>query len=305
MKATNTEPVWDWYQATVEAHPRQLELELVQLLEVEHTNVTRGMHSYAHGLELVRGGDVVARMLYGGQNPHPNVWATGEDAQRFAVALRELHPAHRVTRCDSAYDFRGAGSWAELYGLVLELATRKGLKINTQGDWLRENSDQGRTLYVGSFKSPVMLRLYEKGKQLRSSGVVAPRHSPLDWVRLEVQVRPHKSKKAAAAAMSSRDVWGLSSWTHELHELVLGGELERVQMHEWRAPDDARAWRALLSQYGKLLERKALELGEDGAPNWPMLGVLLDEALSAPLEDHAAQFDVRAAAARLRASRGL
>jgi hypothetical protein len=246
MSKSNTlEPVFDWYQATIPAHPRAIEVALMDALGVEHTNDTKGLRNYAYGMEFVRGGDVVARMMYGGANGNPNVWASGEDAQAFASVIRDLWPEHRVTRADSAYDFRGPGSWERLYDAAVSIADRKGLTLNTYGDWLRPDAPEGRTLYIGSRKSPVLVRLYEKGKQLRASGVVAPRNSPLDWVRLEIQVRPAKDRKSIAAGMSARDFWGFSAWTAELHAEVANGDVERVSMHDWRAPDDARAWCSL------------------------------------------------------------
>lgn len=309
LRQLEASPVFDWYQATVPMHHRELEAQLIAALGVEHTNQVKGAHAYAHGLEFVRAGDVVARMLYGGTNGDPNVTGSGEDAQQLAEALRDLVPEHRVTRVDSAYDFRGPDSFAVLFDIVKTYADGKRLTLDTRGDWTRPEAPDGRTLYVGSPSSPIRVRLYEKGKQLRKTGLLPDDKCPLDWVRVELQLRPpSRDRKEAVAAMSPAEVWSFG-WAAGLHELLELGGLQPASMHDWRAPDDARAWKALLSQYGKLLTKKAFDLGELNAAgelvaNWPRLGLLLEEALSAAGEEGAPAFDVRAAGQRLARSRG-
>ncbi|MEX5543951.1 replication initiation factor domain-containing protein, partial [Pseudomonas poae] len=58
------------------------------------------------------------------------------------------------------------------------------------------DSDDGRTLYLGSQTSAVSMRIYEKGKQLDCGN---------DWVRAELQVRPQKDQKTLIAYLDSTE----------------------------------------------------------------------------------------------------
>lgn len=251
---------FDWYQATILDNSVALSpLETVnsrvasELGSVD-LEVNGGRWGYAS--EAVwRGadGEVVARMMYGGNQPWPNAWASGSASPAFADLLRASWN-HRVSRVDSAIDWDGEGAWDRLCAIALELADERRLAVSQAGDWHR--CEAGRTLYVGSRSSRVYMRLYEKGIQLGGSP---------NWVRAELQVRPMRDTRYRVAGMSAEDVWGLSVWSVEMLRRLTGAEVERVVMKTGGAGDDARALETIKHQYGGVLGRLRARLGSDEA----------------------------------------
>lgn len=267
-------PQFDWYAATLDYDPEVL---AEWLAEVYLGTVARGrgQHGYRAGLDVKRDASSVARIWYGGNGGGTHVEASGDDAPVLARFLQEhLATAYRITRVDSAYDFIDGEPWAELFDACMQVADwlpsgeprARKLSVRTVGDWLRveEGHPDGRTLYIGSPSSPYMVRLYEKGKQLRKAFPdQADKFNP-GWVRLELQLRPQKSARRDVAAMSPREVWGAGAWSRDLHALALGIAVDKFGMQEKSPPDDDRAWHYLVKQYGPLLRRRADALGWDG-----------------------------------------
>lgn len=250
---------FDWYAATVRDDPDTVLATLSRELDGEVV-AGRALHGYESGWDVRSGGSVVARMLAGGRNGAPNTWASGDDTDAFVRVIRDSWPEqHRVTRMDASEDFDGPGTWEALYGSCIDLADERGLKISQAGDWHRPVD--GRTLYVGSRKSPVMARLYEKGKQLRGLALDGGLDISDDLVRLEVQVRPDGPARDRAAHGSPEDAYGYADWSRELAGLVLGLDVERVHIRERRESDDARALEWLVRQYGVHLERLSESVG--------------------------------------------
>lgn len=283
--------VFDWYAATLGAPVGAIEHQLNRYLGTD-SKLARGLHGYPAGLDFTREGETVAKMIFGGDRS-PHVWATGSDARDLARILRWIWPKHNVTRCDVAYDFMEGTPWAALYGACLTVADllengtprQRKLKLNMAGDWARaeEGYPGGRTLYVGSFKSPVMVRLYEKGKQMRALYPDQLEKYPEGWVRLEVQVRPEGPARRDVAQLEPDAIWGVARWTRQLWQLLHGGDLAPVLMAQHRPPDDARAWHFMVRQYGPLLRRKIDSLGHLDGPArleaWAELGRDLGRAL--------------------------
>jgi len=263
---------FDWYAATIDDDPTHVVESLAGWLGATW-RYAKGMHGYTAGAELHRDGNLVARVIYGGnEDAAPHAWASGEDAAPFAAAVRALWPEHRVSRVDVAYDFREGEPWDVLYTAAVDVADHledgtmraKRIKLATIGDWLRadEGYPDGRTLYIGSMKSPVMARLYEKGKQMRKLLPDQADKFPPGWVRLELQVRPKKQARYDLAKLSPLAIWGTSKWARQLHARVMGQELAAVPVEQRQAADDDRAWYYLLKQYGPLL-RRMVDLEEE------------------------------------------
>lgn len=265
---------FDWYAATIQDRPQTVVETLQDAFRAEVVP-TRGLHGYTQGFDLKGPAGTVARVLAGGINENPHAWASGEDTEPFVEVVRSRwKDQHTVTRMDAAEDFQAEGAWDQLNALCLAMADEQGLKVSQAGDYHR-NRD-GRTLYVGSRKSPVYIRLYEKGKQLRAKiegefgGVI-----PADWVRLEAQVRPQKDSKKAAAYVTPEQAWGFSAWTSELAMRSMRLDVPRVQMHVWREADDERAFRFMVKQYGHMLERLREDLG-----GWDCVGKQIGDAIA-------------------------
>jgi hypothetical protein len=269
---------FDWYSATIDDSPADVERSLALALDAGAIASTP-MHGYEHARDFRDGdGHLVAKLLYGGHEK-PHALATGSDAQRFAEVVRALWPrthapggsgGHYVTRFDSAIDYRDGAAWDGLYAACIALAERKNLRLGTAGDWITPDSEHGRTLYVGSATSDVQVRLYEKGKQLRESlaDPLEAAATPRDWVRLEVRVRPQRDARHRAATSSPVDGWGFAVWTRALLADVAGLDVEPTSMQEHRETDDERAFVHMVRQYGKMLARRASLVG-----GWDALGL--------------------------------
>jgi hypothetical protein len=263
----------DWYAATIESPPRDVLEALAASLrgEVRHC---RGMHGYERGATIEAAAGVAARVFYGGVNPNPHAFASGEYAEPFRAVVRSCWPrSHAVSRFDSAEDFEGPGAWDELSGLCLGLADSRRLKVHHTGDFHREQD--GRTLYLGSRKSAVFVRLYEKGKQLRAQVTHGQAAISPDWCRLEAVVRPHGEARKLAALAEPAEMWGYGSWTAELVRRAANVDVPRVAMQVYREADDERAFAFLCRQYGPLLSRLQSDLGD-----WACVGKQIGETIA-------------------------
>lgn len=127
-----------------------------------------------------------------------NLQFTGSDSTRGAEIARKLFPGHSVTRVDVAIDACFSASSSGLTtGVVLagcvDIAVAHRLSTTMLGDWSGRD-ESGRTLYIGSAKSALRGRVYEKGRQ--------PGTFPADpdWLRFELVYRPkgHTLRKAAS-----------------------------------------------------------------------------------------------------------
>ena len=256
---------YDYYAATVRDDPDSLLAGLGHDLGAQVIEGTP-RHGYERGYDLKADGSVVARVLAGGRNGAPHVWASGDDTGALVAAVRGRWPnLHRVSRMDAAEDFDGPGTWDRLYAACLSLADERHLKIDQAGDWHR--GEAGRTFYVGGRKSAVFARLYEKGKQLRGLALDGgPDISP-ELVRLEVQVRPEGQARARAAYGPPEEAYGYADWTRELARRVFALDVDRVHIKERRESDEERALEWLVRQYGEHLERLA-----DRAGGWAAVG---------------------------------
>lgn len=276
---------FDWYAATVYQDEADVVDSVASALRCD-VKPGRPLHGYERGLDLVDLDDerhVKARVLAGGRNGNPHVFASGEDAQPVADLLRAGWPdRHHVTRVDSALDYDEPAAFDKLSALCLAVADKRRLSLDQKGDWQRENSPAGRTLYVGSFKSPSLVRCYEKGKQMKG---LAPSQAASDaisgdWVRLELQLRPQRAAKLTAAGASPLDVWGYGRWTRELLAEVDGYLADRVDMTPARESDDARAFRFMVKQYGAVLDRIR------GERQWSEVGEWIGAALMLQRSDN-------------------
>lgn len=269
---------FDWYQATVTAQVQDLRSSLGELAEDGWERLSRVPHGYGFGDVLNDADGALLRLWWGGTHDQPHVVASGESAQRVAEHLREYFPAHRVTRADVCQDYAEPGAYDRLQELALGVARERGIKVGTAGDHLL--TLKGRTLYVGSPASHARLRVYDKAEELRAkfAGQYAKLEAiPDQLARFEVQVRPQTVEaKAAASKAEPVALIGSAAWLRELWRQVEGAELEPFQAGAaWRASDDARAYAAMLPQYGAMLRRLRADLG-----SWDCVGLQIGHDLA-------------------------
>ena len=245
---------FDWYRATVPAHPELLLDALLRLADGQPTlEEGRGRFNYLRSATVAVGGDRVATMLHGGSNGHPNVEASGERAPALAELLRSMGP-HRVTRCDVAIDLYGPDVFEQMEQLAHSVATDAGIQLRKIATPLDRTA--GETIYLGSRKSSLFGRIYEKGKADRAVYGDVGADALQSWVRCELEVKPEKDMKAVAATMSPEAFWGCSEWTARLATEAFAMSPEPIPFHPRRTASDDRAFAFMCAQYRNLLRRR-------------------------------------------------
>lgn len=246
------EPAFDWYQATIEEDPDTVTAHLQTILrcgaKLEPASLRYG---WSHQAELRRDDRRVALVLGGGQ-PGAHVIASGGGSQAVAEVIRQLWPAHHVSRADVAFDFLGGPpAWDLAASYLRQLVFRKGLKQRMEHD--PDRAELGRTLYVGSTTSETRSRLYEKGlKDYRDTPVLCQLN------RWEVQVRPqHKDRKSIAARLEPRSLACFSTWSSTVVAELFGDEVVTLPPRAERRGDDERALITMFNQYKNVLGRAA------------------------------------------------
>lgn len=251
---------FDWYQATVDASRDEVVGALLRHVgAAAHVQPYKGpTYGYESAYDVACGPQVYATVFYGGasQGSGVHVQASGPNALWFSRMCRDRWP-HEVTRVDAAEDYDDPDAFDGLYRVCTQLAGERQLGTFNVGDYAQKRA--GRTLYVGSAKSAVRVRLYEKGKEYRARGITSA--SP-HWVRIEGVFRPRKrAGRIAMAAATPAECFGLAVWTRLLLERLTGVQYPRINDVHWTASDDARAYTWLLRQYGPLLGRMCERLG--------------------------------------------
>lgn len=252
-------PKFDWYEATLTGvDESELLSRLRDKFDLSDIRKGRLLYGYRECVRLVRGEHDICSVMWGLQaTPDPHIVFSGSDAVEGSLFIRSIWPDHRVTRVDSALDWFASGSWDELSSIALSVADEYGVSVQHVGDFAK--GEKGRTLYLGSKKSPVFVCLYEKGKQPQFLGAGEP-----DWVRLEVRVRPSSKSKGACATITPPEVFGCARWTQELFKRVTGSSVPRRQIGTiHQLTDDDRSFQALVKQYGPLIARCCLLEGRD------------------------------------------
>lgn len=260
VTASTAESTFDWYRATVPASVGLLTQACMDIAGPHARLVEgKGRFNYNNSTTIEDLNGRVATILHGGSNGLPNVEASGERAPALAEMLR-AGGEHRVTRCDIAVDLYGDTLFEDLRRLGIDLAQRN--RIETR-DYASPTSDTaGKTFYLGSRKSTVFARIYEKGKKEAQAYRDWPQDVLDPWVRIELEVKPQKEMKAKAATIQPADFWGISAWTQQLAEEALSMAPEPIPFHPRRTATDERAFRFMLAQYRNLLQRRCTAVHE-------------------------------------------
>lgn len=178
-----------------------------------------------------------------------NVWLRGRNAHNHLPWFRENYQDHNTTRLDSCEDYTFPGAWDQITGIAYQVRERFNLKSSNEGDW-HPHHGHGRTLYIGSRRSAVFLRIYEKGKQLQNE------HDEidLDWVRAEIQVRPPSRNKNKYTNVNSVQLWSATNWSREFFHRLTGLNLPKLKLDPLPRSDNEKREIALLRQYGPHLD---------------------------------------------------
>lgn len=247
---------FDWYQASIPgASPEVVMDALSSSNRFGDWEQTKPLNRYNSAAAFVLGSETLFKIHFGGQNEEhgPNVLASGASAQALADVIRSEFPQHRVSRLDSCEDYHHPDAYQYLRAIALKIANEQRIKCREIVKPIAA-CDDGRTLYLGSPKSPVSMRIYEKGKQLGVDG---------HWVRAELQVNPQKDVKSIVSMLDSTEVWGLSKWSHAMAVKLGKKGLQRVDAQVYQQSDHDRAYHFMLKQYRRVLEQM---LASHGSP---------------------------------------
>jgi len=244
----------DWVTATIDYDSLDLQDSLQELAEVYDAGVrsSRAMHGYEFCACLVDDEDqVVCRIMWGG-NPRLYVSASGEDSRILASYLKSLprKDVVYVSRADYYIDYDEVG----VFDLFLDFVRNEfitafpHLKVQITGDYLT-NQGKGRTIYVGSRQSPLMLRVYEKGREQGD-----PESS---WVRFEWEIKPKNiHARTQFFALAPTDLVTSSAWSAYIFSYLRGERFGRSQVRltgEYRPSDLDRSLLHLKKQYGQIM----------------------------------------------------
>lgn len=276
-------PQFDWYGATVCAHPTTVLDHIEQALMDAGEDTRRvdggavkhyGAITFIHDAK----GHKLAAVKHGGHQPHPHAEGEGAASPVVAEAIRAMREEHFPTRIDSALDMTAPGLFERLHEFAQAAEGKHRVQLNYAGAAI-DNDERGTTIYVGSRQSQVFLRIYQKGLQLAEQQALRPDQiTPdlLNWVRSEIVFKPKKKPvRQFAASVTPQGVWGVSSWTQEFARDALSIEAERVNVNQRRESNHERALRFMAHQYRGHLHQLLTDCEGDQAQAF---GVLLDLA---------------------------
>lgn len=235
---------FDWYQASINDSEDNIIEALVEQFSASIVSV-RDIPQYDHaiGFYIPIFEEPICKLNFGGnQGASPHIKATGHFASSVASVVKQRWPVHSVARCDSCFDFVGENLYDEIRPILNETHLSHGVWRNEMG--FPEN---GRTFYLGSPKSPVRLRCYEKDKECQAKGYdFTPGH-----LRIELQVRPRTAEKPKYAACSAAEVWGATRWSRHVLKSVLALEPEPIKRAPQMSKSAERKLADLLTKYSR------------------------------------------------------
>lgn len=250
--------VFDWYAASIPGVDAD---EFIGRFIADHDLVSVApfvgkTHGYENGWRLVRGDEVVASVLHGGNGDAAlNAWASGFGARGYSEWIRRHFPAHYLTRADAAMDFNQPNSWADLQDVFFDLKNdHTRVQTSVVGDLF--GGKKGVTYYLGSPKSEARARFYQKGLQIPEAG--NPHH-----VRAELAVRPKGLARQVLASQPASILWGYTPWSRTAFERLQGFDPGQVVRETARRTTLEAKLSACHRQYGKVIAELRSMLGND------------------------------------------
>lgn len=224
--------VFDWYQATIPSaegtsmyeldsdDERKAIIKAVEFCRAQGlhpSQITGGHNGYRAALPFLKdhkSKEVVCRIYSGSsQRLMPNIMITGGHGAcaTLAPALRAAFPGLRLSRADAALDVSQEGLWDALYDMAQKLSA----SIDKLGDVGFITAGKGRTFTLGSRKSEVFLRVYEKDFERYAKKEIELEDVDPNLVRIEWVFSPKSPKKKAMATKTPAEMIRTSSWARE------------------------------------------------------------------------------------------
>lgn len=172
-----------------------------------------GKNGYRVRLPLLDGpdGEALATLSSGSKTGiMPNISITGGEGacHELAESAKARWKVVRLSRADAACDVSQEGLWDALYEMAQGLA-----KENAKLGAVRVmHGIMGRTFYLGSPKSTVSLRVYEKGLERVAKGKASIEDIDRHLVRIEWTFRPQSRSKQGMSKLSPGQMIMTSVW---------------------------------------------------------------------------------------------
>lgn len=238
---------FDWYQATLNP-----EVEPVQVLRwasfFGESKPMKGMHGYDRAHDFGQ-----FKIMYGGHSGKYGVHIIihgGDACQDVVDAFKGAFPDHRPSRIDVCADFRSSDAWDKLSALGQKSARKHDIMMTTQGDWL--DGKRGRTLYIGGKSGVFRARIYEKGHEMRSKGKSPD--APLDWVRVEFQIKPPRHTRHTASTLTPDQLARSGRWPRFIFDNLKTTRVPTVRLNTRRkTPEPVESFEYMAAQYCRVI----------------------------------------------------
>lgn len=225
-------------------------------------------YQYAHAAKL-DAFEALLMVMHGEHHERPFAQCSGAGAPDMAVLARsEYEGRHTVSLAHSAYDIeRGEKTFEDVLAIAKPLAMAYRAKLHPAGDWFYKV--EGRTLYIGSFKSRFYIRIYEKGQQvigrlLNAGRSKEARNVSPHWVRIECVVKPRPGKpQALAATCKPEELFGFGRVGRQIFGEVSGNFVAHTPQSIRKIEDSERAEYFMFTQYKRTLARLVAQQGAD------------------------------------------
>lgn len=202
---------------------------------------------------VTEGGKRLFNVQYGGANVKPLVQCTGVASRHVSEVLRSHTDKHSPVRIDAALDIAGEGLFDRLEAITRQMAKAFSVSWRPVGDWV--TPEAGRTIEVGSRRSEVFFRVYEKGFEMQAKHRVALDDLARQTVRVEVEFKPRSiAAKRKAVVIRPPELFALNKTLRQLVSSLSNEVLQPVLVREPRSSDRDKALRWMVRQYGGHLE---------------------------------------------------
>lgn len=243
---------WDWSQTTHEGRQGVVD-DLLDAMRPAFVLDGKGLQGWSRSLVTFdAGGYQTGAVYFGGGRDDVHVRSTSSSAHETRQAVAAIASA-KTSRVDTRFDT--LVPFDELRALCHGVAGPRTLVRYYESSMGTEA--KGRTVYIGSPKSDVVVRIYEKW--LESPGLYVEGTN-----RVEVQLRPPSRGKAEVSGWSPVETFCVSKLTRRI-AVELGADIAKPGSLQKKkgTPDLERSIRAMGEQYGGVVDRWLSHSGGD------------------------------------------
>lgn len=244
-------------------------LQVKSLLGGDWVHSKKILNGYRIRFDLVRDGETICTALTDGSGDAEGthqIEAVGHTAAEVKPVLDEvLGVNYAMARRDTCFDFiddENFSQFNQLCAIAREMGEAGVMQYDQIGQGWLGIKGETMTAYLGSRKSPVMIRIYTRGlKTLKEGGVDDPKR-----IRVEVEVKPSKrAAKDALTLLDDEQLFGCAKWSLEFMQRVgITGIQRHVVGTVWKLSEREKVFAHLVKQYGGLLEEILDQKGATG-----------------------------------------